>query len=271
MNGNNNNIDDVNSNEDQRASSEGDAQGQNNGETKKKRARETHDESEDDKKETQDQQRKKVAKTEASEESGGETTNQSKFGEWLKKVGPKSTLEQQMSFALELYDESCLQEPSHTTGNTRTTSEIIQMLTQTDLLTAEASSSLMSAAGISVDWILDVVCRIPFISTLLKADCNLFFVREVCVIQLLQARLDIWSGPLVNHVKVLHESLDDATKASFRGGAIIQELPTLFLSYTGRYSFSQFIQVLEKVRGEYIWMDVFCVDQFAWTGQMNKN
>ena len=104
-------------------------------------------------------------------------------------------------------------------------------------------------------------------ATLSKADCNLFFVREVCVIQLLQARLDIWSGPLVNHVEVLHKSLDDATKASFRGGAIIHELPTLFLSYTGRYSFSQFIQVLEKIRGEYIWTNVFCVDQFAWTGQ----
>ena len=191
-----------------------------------------------------------------------------KFGKWLKKVGTESTLDQRVSFAVELYEESCWKERTYATGNSRTTSEIIQMLQQKDLSTAEASSSLISKAGISVDWILDVFCQIPFIATLLKADCELFFVREVCVIQLLQARLDIWSGPLIKHVEVLHESLDHAAKASFRGrGSITQELPTLFLSYTGRYSFSKFIQVLEQVRGEYIWMDVFCVDQFAWTGQ----
>ena len=236
-------------------------------ETKKPRARDPHDEKEPDKEEPPDKQRKMVAKTEASVDSGGETTSQSQFGEWLEKVGTKSTLEQQISFARELYGESCLEEPTHATGNSRTTSEMIQMLTQRDLSMAEASSSLMSKAGVSVDWILDVFCRIPFIATLLKADCNMFLLREVCVIQLLQARLDIWSGPLVNHVEVLHESLDDVTKASFRGGAITKELPTLFLSYTGRYSFSKFIQILEQVRGEYIWLDVFCVDQFAWTGQ----
>ena len=40
---------------------------------------------------------------------------------------------------------------------------------------------------------------------------------------------------------------------------------TTFVSYTGGYTFAHFANMLERLRGEYIWMDIFSVDQFAWT------
>ena len=53
-------------------------------------------------------------------------------------------------------------------------------------------------------------------------------------------------------------------------GHPIVDKATLFLSYTGRYELSNFLELMEDMRGEYIWMDLFCVDQFAWTGQKDS-
>jgi hypothetical protein len=46
---------------------------------------------------------------------------------------------------------------------------------------------------------------------------------------------------------------------------------TVFVSYTGRYLLRNFVEVLNELRGEYMWMDVFCVDQFAWTGHKDSD
>lgn len=43
---------------------------------------------------------------------------------------------------------------------------------------------------------------------------------------------------------------------------------TTFVSYTGAYTFEDFVKILEQIDGnEYVWIDIFCVNQFMWTGR----
>ena len=46
----------------------------------------------------------------------------------------------------------------------------------------------------------------------------------------------------------------------------IAEKAEVFVSYTGRYKFRFFVESLEGLRGKPVWADLFCVDQFAWSG-----
>ena len=45
--------------------------------------------------------------------------------------------------------------------------------------------------------------------------------------------------------------------------------PTTFISCTGMYTLEYLVELMAKRidEEEYIWMDIFCVDQFAWTGK----
>ena len=40
----------------------------------------------------------------------------------------------------------------------------------------------------------------------------------------------------------------------------------MFVSYTGRYKFRFFAENLQGLKGKHLWTELFCVDQFAWSG-----
>ena len=95
-------------------------------------------------------------------------------------------------------------------------------------------------------------------------------MRKVCIIELLR-RVGVSSGPFVESAKQFDEAMmQNGSIQATEAGRPIVDKATLFLSYTGRYELFNFLELLEQMRGEYIWMDLFCVDQFAWTGQKDS-
>ena len=46
----------------------------------------------------------------------------------------------------------------------------------------------------------------------------------------------------------------------------IAEKAEVFVSYTGQYKFRFFVESLQGLRGKALWTDLFCVDQFGWSG-----
>lgn len=138
----------------------------------------------------------------------------------------------------------------------KATRETVRALKQQECVSAE---EVVRWKGVSVDWLLDCFFKLPALRRLEQLDPGLWFVREVFVLELLR-RKGIQSGALIDHVDVFAGQSDVEQ-------LVVRDEATTFLSYTGRYCLSNFLELLEKLRGEYIWMDVFCVNQFAWTLQ----
>uniref|UniRef100_A0A7S2YR52 Heterokaryon incompatibility domain-containing protein n=1 Tax=Entomoneis paludosa TaxID=265537 RepID=A0A7S2YR52_9STRA len=143
--------------------------------------------------------------------------------------------------------------------------------------------SLVTWKGIQVGWFLNVFCKSPLIQLHCQYGCQLWFFRKVCVIEMIRRawlvttagavtngeeskqQLETLTGPFVDHM----DKVIQAWELDSRGtdNAEIVADATTFLSYTGAYTLEHVIQVLEQLNPkEYLWMDVFCVNQFAWTG-----
>ena len=78
------------------------------------------------------------------------------------------------------------------------------------------------------------------------------------------------SGPFVHHLDTVIEAWDDWPNDADNNShqPILKDVATLFISYTGAYTLDYLIIMLRQVDpNEYIWLDIFCVDQFAWTGR----
>jgi tetratricopeptide (TPR) repeat protein len=192
---------------------------------------------------------------------GGEQTP---FQHWLQRhYQQEPTLLARITYAQEL----CLQaynDVSHYYSRDDP-EDILLTLQETPLRDGQ---QLASEKGISVDWFLDVFCQTPFIQTMIINGCELWFLRNVGVNEMLR-RLGIKSGPFADHVHTFtaaHGLGDVYTKQ-----AMTKLQATVFVSYTGRYLLRNFVEVLDELRGEYIWIDVFCVDQFAWTGHKGSS
>jgi tetratricopeptide (TPR) repeat protein len=194
----------------------------------------------------------------------------SHFSQWMANTKPKATLLQEVTFAQQIYRKSTTAEccccPSDKTPDS----------IEADLRGKPLGdyNALSSSKGISADWLLDVFFQLPFCQELVSHGCELWFVRKVCINELLR-RYDIHAGPLVDHVQAVqqlasqHHHLQKQV-ASFcdqHKWPIVQDQATVFVSYTGRFLLEQFVDLLKQLRGEYIWFDVLCVDQLAWTGR----
>jgi hypothetical protein len=192
------------------------------------------------------------------------------FQQFLDRRAPhKATLLEEVAFAQEIH----VQAP----GRSATFDTISPESIVTDLRHWPQDGQdrpLDSAKGISVDWLLDVFFQLPFLQRLAAIGCQLWFVRKVCVNELLR-RYDIHAGPLVDHVDTLHDAtiqnLDSQQRQQQQQQRpMVRHTATVFVSYTGRFLLSHLVELLEQLRGEYIWFDVFCVDQFAWTGRRDS-
>ena len=101
---------------------------------------------------------------------------------------PETTLLDQIKYAKDLYDVSQRQR-----GEGDINEETILSNLQSSPLDRPLVSPLM---GISVDWLLDVFRKLPFVTKLSDFGCQLWFVRKVCIIELLR-RVGVSSGPFV--------------------------------------------------------------------------
>jgi tetratricopeptide (TPR) repeat protein len=200
-------------------------------------------------------------------------------------VKPKATLCQEVELARRLYALSTTP-PSGNDDLTPASSILSDLRTQP----LGAAQTLCSSKGISADWLLDVFFRLPFCQTLIQYGCELWFVRKVCINELLR-RHNIHAGPLVDHVHVIQQQWAVASVADSQQQCcqqhskkrknesppqyvnhhqpIVQDRATVFVSYTGRFLLQQFVELLQPLRGQYVWWDVLCIDQFAWTGRPN--
>lgn len=161
----------------------------------------------------------------------------------------KTTLRQQVTLAKFLYDQVMGPQEVDVSPD-----EIISLYRngEVDL------EKIVQWKGVSVDWLLNVFCKSQYIERLADFGCELWFVRKVGIPELLR-RHGLSSGAMIDHTSVFNSQLQ-------LSGAAVKDATT-FLSYTGRYKLEYFIGMLSKFKGEFLWIDIFCVDQFAWTGK----
>lgn len=174
------------------------------------------------------------------------------FVAWLEENGTRqdsgeyrTTLEVEFRLARRLYDEAegiLVMEEQEKEEAAQGTRQSLQRLS--------FERFLSTLKGISVDWVLDVFAKTKFVRRLMEFDCPLWFVRKFCIIEFLRRRDLSFFGPFI-----------DIVEEEF-----VEDRPTVYLSYSGRDKLCNFIEVLSQLRGKYIWIDIFCADQFAWTG-----
>lgn len=124
----------------------------------------------------------------------------------------------------------------------------------------EESSSVVSWKGVSRKWFINTFLERPEVQKLLHFECPMWFVRNYCIQQLLPSQPD---GSSLCMADVLEKWQDEHLDEH-----IIAE-PTLFISYTGAYKLSMFIDLIrqyEPIGTEevFFWCDLFCVDQIGW-------
>lgn len=192
-----------------------------------------------------------------------DATRSMPFQRWLQNHRPKkATLLERITYAQELFLEA--EDPDRTTY-------VDPRAIQRQLRTTPLRDKLDTSKGISVNWFLDVFCQTPFIRLLMETGCELWFLRNVGVNEMLR-RLNILSGPFADHVETYHASLPSTTyREQQQQQPLTNDTATVFVSYTGRYLLRNYVELMKEfLRGEYMWMDIFCVDQFAWTGQKDS-
>lgn len=191
-----------------------------------------------------------------------EEEKQSDFELWLADKGRDTELlQEQIVLAKELYEEAKGWPDAEISEKDmiKLAKKMIKTIQKAEIRVGH----LIRYEGISVDWLLSVLFEIPYMRQLKEFGCQLWFIRRVAIIELLR-RQNILSGAFIDHVGEVYTTSEEVL--------LSLDLPivanaTVFLSYTGRISLNHLIEVLGQLRGEYIWMDVFCVDQFAWTGK----
>eukprot|EP00522_Entomoneis_paludosa_P002965 CAMPEP_0172471304 /NCGR_PEP_ID=MMETSP1065-20121228/67747_1 /TAXON_ID=265537 /ORGANISM="Amphiprora paludosa, Strain CCMP125" /LENGTH=867 /DNA_ID=CAMNT_0013229399 /DNA_START=273 /DNA_END=2877 /DNA_ORIENTATION=- len=193
------------------------------------------------------------------------------FEKWKGHLG-KTSLENQVQRAMELWDEAH-NNPSNTTTTATTAAAFIKTLENTPILDANGEKKeLVTWKGIHVGWFHNVFCKLPYIQKLIEEGAELWFVRKVGVNEIIRRTKpndNVLSGPLIEHLDdvVMAWGLDLPNSEETLSQPTIADATT-FVSYTGGYKLGFLVEMLDNIGDdEYIWMDVFCVDQLAWTGK----
>lgn len=200
---------------------------------------------------------------------GIDFSGKSEFQLWMERNGVptkqpdgnifyKTSLQQETELAILLYEEAegIIENNDGLPTDVRATAVIETFQRDTESIEVD---SLVHWCGISVDWFVDSFCGGKFMQRLASFGCELWFVRKVAIIEMLR-RWSVSSGAFIVHLGKFNEP-----KVGGRRQKQIVKEATTFLSYTGRHKLSSFLETLSQLRGEWIWMDIFCVDQFAWT------
>ena len=195
-------------------------------------------------------------------------TKTSSFSEWLQYHNHKASLEHQVELASRLYDQA----QGVTEQDGQTIPEIIQDLRNSPL--PQTATSLVSWNGIQASWFVEVFCQSPYMKLLQEFGCELWFVRKVCIIEIIrqwvkERKVDhaflVPPGPFVSQIGSRNQ---EGESRLFSYPSVIVSPATRFISYTGGYTLRHLVQVLTTLPPEdYIWMDIFCVDQVTWTGK----
>lgn len=106
--------------------------------------------------------------------------NAPSFDVWKKTVngGSKTTLEQEFQLAFDLYQRAY---PQH--EETISVKQVIDLVKETKV---QDMDGLVSWTGIQVGWFLEVLCESPFFKTLMEYGCESWFIRKVCVIEMIR-------------------------------------------------------------------------------------
>jgi len=174
--------------------------------------------------------------------------------------GKKTTLKQQFELAFELYKKAYPDTTHH-----QSVEDVIEMIENTLIGNLD---SLVSWTGIQVDWFLNVFCQSPFMKVLIEYGCKVWFIRKICVIEMVRRTADRNSQGQPNGTFV--ENIQSVVKGwnMVDGDQGKTSKPTTFISYTGAYTMEHVVRTLAMLDPEeYVWMDIFCVNQFAWTGK----
>jgi len=118
-------------------------------------------------------------------------------------------------------------------------------------------SNIVSWTGLSQHWFLHHFMETAEVQEFLKFGCRMWFVREYGIPELLRRR-SVTQGPLIDHLSKF-SSAEDRKPA------------TAFVSFTGSYTLALFAELISQpeLKDHYLWIDSFCVDQFAWNEQKN--
>ena len=121
--------------------------------------------------------------------------------------------------------------------------------------------------GVSPDWFIDVFMKTPEVQQFLRFGCRMWFIRGFGIKEMLQRR-GVFSGPFVDHIDMFFP-MDQEPGRETKPDEIQESgsQATAFISFTGFYTLEHFAELVghDDLRGRYLWIDTFCVDQFAWT------
>lgn len=137
--------------------------------------------------------------------------------------------------------------------------------------------------GVSINWFLDIFMNMPEAIQCAQFGCPLWFVRNNCIPLMLQNRGQK-SGSfmdflIANSTEYLQNQQENSTSAQYNTqGPASTGTSTVFISYTGSYSLRHFSNLVSRIGnsestpsgGHYLWIDLFCVDQFAWNERKDE-
>lgn len=176
-----------------------------------------------------------------------EIEGESRFDAWMKKHWPEKHTKPPTDKLLELAEKICANDDTFGDHESEEKHEYYD----------DPKSPLDSWEGISVDWFQNVFMELPEVKNMMEFGCRMWFLRYAGI-KVIMKRRNIPSGPLVEHLEVLGTS-------NISGTPIKSKKATTFVSFTGSYTIKHFSELLQKLSGHFVWIDTFCVNQFAWT------
>ena len=134
-----------------------------------------------------------------------------------------------------------------------------------------SAPDLLRRKGISSHWFLNVFSQKPEVRRLIDYECPMWFVRNYCIPLMLKRRSNA-KGSYMTLLEREAGASNTQPKCEHDFEGPFYDTATVFISYTGSYTIDLFIDLVYKLahshdapdHGHYLWVDMFCVDQFAW-------
>lgn len=179
------------------------------------------------------------------------------FHSWMEKWNRKPPVNEQIKLAKLFCDEAneCKTDTSQSTAPINSEGD-------------KQSFAPVSWQGISVEWFQDKFMKSIEMQKILAYGCEMWFVRNRCIPEILKRRGCV-KGCVLDHIEKFE--ISSSSSQSISTPKIEVGAASCFISYTGEQTVEVFNELLSKecLRRKYLWIDLICVCQFSWTAQQD--
>lgn len=133
----------------------------------------------------------------------------------------------------------------------------------------ECTTCRVSWEGFCPEWFTEVFIKTPEMERFTKFGCRMWFLRGYGIKEMLRRR-NVLSGCVIDHMEKFVPLVSD--RPSKKQRLVFKSQATTFISFTGSYTIDHIAELVRHndLRGHYLWVDTFCVDQFAWTERKDE-